>query len=233
MMTWIFSTRCDVARWRGLLWLTVRRACVRTWSVLVVVVARPRRRSLGRRRNPRPRGQEQAYVEPDLVEVSPGVQVRFYDYNEPIFFSDGLYWRENGGVWYSSRVYTGGWGRYEGGVPMRFRSVNVHAYAHYRPAGYVPRHREVVREGEHRDMREPERPAVVNGHENVRVNEHENVRVNEHENVRVNEHENVQVNEHENVHENVNVHENAHATTTTTTKTTTKTTTTTKKPEHH
>lgn len=113
---------------------------------------------------------------PDLVDVSPGVQV-IYDYDEPIFFSDGFYWREENGIWFSSRSYRGGWGRYGGGVPMRFRgNFNVHAYAHYRPAGYTPRHggvrvegRGEVREGgrvEGRgEVREPGRgePARVEG----------------------------------------------------------------------
>ncbi|HEX4454713.1 MAG TPA: hypothetical protein VH143_27825 [Kofleriaceae bacterium] len=73
---------------------------------------------------------------PELVDVSPGVQV-IYDYDEPIFFSDGFYWHQDNGVWFSSRSYRGGWGRYDG-VPMRFRgNFNAHAYSHYRPAGYV------------------------------------------------------------------------------------------------
>ena len=94
---------------------------------------------------------------PDLVEVSPGVQV-IYDYDEPIFFSDGLYWRQENGFWFSSRSYRGGWGRYDG-VPMRFRgNFNAHAYVHYRPAGYVPRHN-VVREN-----------GRVEGHGEVREN---------------------------------------------------------------
>src|SRR5579871_6231531 len=68
---------------------------------------------------------------PDLVEVSPGVQV-IYDYDEPVFFSDGFYWRQENGIWFSSRSYRGGWGRYEG-VPVRFRTLNTRAYVHYRP----------------------------------------------------------------------------------------------------
>src|SRR5579862_6514245 len=91
--------------------------------------------------------QEEVVVEqPDLVEVSPGVQV-IYDYDQPIFFSDGFYWREENGIWFSSRSYRGGWGRYSG-VPMRFRgNFNTHAYVHYRPAGYTPRHGAVRVEG--------------------------------------------------------------------------------------
>ena len=45
---------------------------------------------------------------PDLVTVSPGVQV-IADYDEPIFYSDGFYWRYDGGGWYRSTYYTGGW----------------------------------------------------------------------------------------------------------------------------
>ena len=45
---------------------------------------------------------------PDLVTVSPGVQV-IADYDEPIFYSDGYYWRQYGGGWYRSSYYTGGW----------------------------------------------------------------------------------------------------------------------------
>jgi len=68
---------------------------------------------------------------PALVEVSPGVQV-IADYDEPIFFADGLYWRSYGGVWYSSRVYTGGWAvNYN--APYAVRGIsNPGMYTHYR-----------------------------------------------------------------------------------------------------
>jgi hypothetical protein len=86
---------------------------------------------------PQPVVVEEAYVAPDLVEVSPGVQV-IADYNEPVFFSSGLYWRNDGGVWYSSSVHTGGWAR--GEAPEHIRTISRPTeYAHYRPAGYVPR----------------------------------------------------------------------------------------------
>ncbi len=80
----------------------------------------------------------EVYVQPDLVEVvgTPGVQV-IADYNEPIFFTGGLYWHNDGGVWYSSTVHTGGWARAE--PPEHIRVINRTEYAHYRPAGYVPR----------------------------------------------------------------------------------------------
>ena len=39
---------------------------------------------------------------PDLVYVAPGVQV-IADFDEPIFYADGLYWRFYSGTWYRSR----------------------------------------------------------------------------------------------------------------------------------
>jgi len=80
-----------------------------------------------------------ANVEVDLVEVEPGIQV-VYDYDEPVFFNDGFYWRFYGGTWYRSSVHTGGWVVYND-PPARIRGIrNPHTYAHYRPANYTPRH---------------------------------------------------------------------------------------------
>jgi hypothetical protein len=76
---------------------------------------------------------------PDLVTVSPGVQV-IADYDEPIFYSDGLYWRYYGGVWYRSNVYNGGW-VYAQPPAAVLRIDRPYGYAHYRPAGYVGRPR--------------------------------------------------------------------------------------------
>lgn len=74
---------------------------------------------------------------PDLVYVAPGVQV-IADWNEPIFYTDGLYWRWDGYRWYRSSYYTGGWAY---GTPPYavVRLGRPYAYAHYRPAGWVPR----------------------------------------------------------------------------------------------
>jgi len=72
---------------------------------------------------------------PDLVYVAPGVQV-IADYNEPIFYSDGYYWRTSGGVWYRSSYYTGGW-VYASPPVAVLRIDRPHAYVHYRPAGWV------------------------------------------------------------------------------------------------
>ena len=72
---------------------------------------------------------------PAMEVVTPGVQVVAVDYDYPVFFSDGFYWRYYGGVWYNSRVYTGGWG-VSYNVPMGLRRIDrPYAYAHYRGGG--------------------------------------------------------------------------------------------------
>ncbi len=74
---------------------------------------------------------------PDLVYAAPGVQV-IADYNEPIFYSDGLYWRYDGGGWYRSSYYTGGW-VYASPPVAVLRIGRPTAYVHYRPQGWTPR----------------------------------------------------------------------------------------------
>lgn len=82
-----------------------------------------------------------AYVsQPDLVEVSPGVQV-VADYDEPVFFTDGFYWRFYNNGWYRSNNYATGWYSYERPPVAVLRIDRPYAYAHYRPAGYVVRNR--------------------------------------------------------------------------------------------
>ncbi|MEO8701645.1 MAG: hypothetical protein ABI867_16485 [Kofleriaceae bacterium] len=78
---------------------------------------------------------------PDLVEVSPGVRV-IADYDEPIFFVDGFYWWRYDGVWYRSSIYTGGW-QYIASPPTVIIGLRPPMYRHYRPHGYVVRHRPV------------------------------------------------------------------------------------------
>lgn len=78
-------------------------------------------------------------VGPDLVYVSPGVQV-IADYDEPVFYADGFYWRETGGIWYRSHYHTHGWSSYH--APRSIVSIrDRHSYRRYRPAGYTPRYR--------------------------------------------------------------------------------------------
>jgi hypothetical protein len=67
---------------------------------------------------------------PDLVYVSPGVQV-IADHREPIFYSDSYYWRYNGNVWYRSSNHTRGWVRYQAPVAI-LRIERPSAYVHYR-----------------------------------------------------------------------------------------------------
>jgi hypothetical protein len=75
---------------------------------------------------------------PELATIAPDVQV-IVDADEPIFFSDGHYWRETNGAWYRSTVHTGGWGYYAG-APYALRSLDRRdSYRRYRPAGYVSR----------------------------------------------------------------------------------------------
>jgi hypothetical protein len=90
---------------------------------------------------------------PDLVTVSPGVQV-IADYDEPIFFSDGFYWRFYDGVWYRSSFYTGGWAFVDAPPVAIVRIDRPDVYRHYRPTGYVARHRPVP-------VHRVERPPVV------------------------------------------------------------------------
>jgi hypothetical protein len=72
---------------------------------------------------------------PAMEVVTPGVQVVAVDYDYPVFFSDGFYWRYYGGVWYNSRVYTGGWA-VSYNVPVGVRRIDrPYAYAHYRAGG--------------------------------------------------------------------------------------------------
>jgi len=75
---------------------------------------------------------------PDLVTVQPGVQV-VADYDEPVFFVDGFYWRNYDGYWYRSNNYYAGWYFYERPPVAVVRIERPYAYAHYRPAGYVAR----------------------------------------------------------------------------------------------
>ena len=77
---------------------------------------------------------------PDLVAVdgSPGVQV-IADYDYPVFYSDNFYWRYDGGLWYRSGYWGGGWG-VSYNVPYGIRGIaHPYSYAHYRPAGWVAR----------------------------------------------------------------------------------------------
>jgi hypothetical protein len=77
-------------------------------------------------------------VDPDLVDVSPGVQV-VADYDEPVFFTNGGYYRYYGGRWYNSRYYNRGWVTVSTPPSQITRIERPYAYRHYRPNGYVAR----------------------------------------------------------------------------------------------
>ena len=98
------------------------------------------------------------YVAPPMVEIEPGIQV-ISDYDQPVFYSDNLYWRYDGGTWYSSRWHDRGWAT-SYNVPERVRRVDrPQSYVHYRGrTEYNPGGGAVVRD--HRE--EPYRggPAV-------------------------------------------------------------------------
>jgi hypothetical protein len=77
---------------------------------------------------------------PDLVYDAPGVQV-IADYDEPIFYADGFYWWYVDGYWYRSSAYTDGWIYVDTPPVVIVRIHEPHRYRHYRPHGYVVRHR--------------------------------------------------------------------------------------------
>jgi hypothetical protein len=74
---------------------------------------------------------------PDMVYVDNNVQV-IADYDEPVFYTDGYYWRYYGNTWYRSDYYTGGW-VYASPPRALLRIERPHTYVRYRPNGYVAR----------------------------------------------------------------------------------------------
>jgi len=88
---------------------------------------------------------------PDLVYAAPGVQV-IADYDEPIFFVDGFYWRNDGSSWYRSSYYTGGWA-YAPPPQAVLRIERPREYVHYRQQGYRARAQPTPVVRDHRDNR--------------------------------------------------------------------------------
>jgi len=73
----------------------------------------------------------------ELIEVSPGVEV-VADVDAPIFFADDLYWWMNGGIWYQSTWYGGGWVRAPRVPPHIGGIAHPEGYRRYRPEGWAP-----------------------------------------------------------------------------------------------
>ena len=91
---------------------------------------------------------------PDMVDVSPGVQV-VADYDEPVFYTDGFYWRYYNNIWYRSGSYYTGWSFYANPPVAVLRIDRPYAYVHYRPAGYVVRSAPRYRSAPVREYRGP------------------------------------------------------------------------------
>jgi hypothetical protein len=91
-------------------------------------------------------------AQPPLVEVEPGVQVVDADYDQPVFYSDSMYWRYDGGIWYSSRYHDRGWYRNDR-VPERVHHIDrPERYSHYHSTVRVEGRHEGVRvEGRHEE----------------------------------------------------------------------------------
>ncbi len=71
------------------------------------------------------------YGAPGMEVVAPGVQV-VSDYDYPVFYSDGFYWRYDNNMWYRSGYYNRGWA-VSYNVPVGVRGIaRPEAYAHYR-----------------------------------------------------------------------------------------------------
>lgn len=77
-----------------------------------------------------------SYATPDLVYVGPGVHV-VADYDYPVFYSHGYYWRYDSGIWLRSRVYNRGFVRVRT-VPVVVRQIrHPHRYVRVRARGHM------------------------------------------------------------------------------------------------
>src|SRR3982751_71821 len=97
---------------------------------------------------------------PDLVTVSPGLQV-IADYDEPIFYSDGFYWRYDGGVWYRSTYYTGGWAYARPPVAVMRIQQPTRTGTIAPPGGWVVREPATATPASRATSRRRRRPAIV------------------------------------------------------------------------
>jgi hypothetical protein len=95
---------------------------------------------------------EIAYVEPtNYVYISPEVQV-IENFDYPVFFYGGLYYRNEGGVWYSSSWHDRGWG-------VTYSAPNYITRID-RPMGYAHYHADVNARVGQPGYRAPSRPVI-------------------------------------------------------------------------
>ena len=92
-------------------------------------------------------------VDPEFETIGPDVQV-VDDLDYPVFFSDGFYWMYDGGFWFRSHSWRGGWiGVAPVGVPYGIRGIRAPlAYSHWHGGlahGSVAFHGSVYRGGYH------------------------------------------------------------------------------------
>ena len=99
---------------------------------------------------------------PDMIYIGPGIQV-IADYDEPVFYTDGYYWRYYDNTWYRSHTYTGGWIYASPPRPL-LRIDRPHQYVRYRPQGYVARRPA-------RDRGTWDRGPVIRDHRDTRTDE--------------------------------------------------------------
>jgi len=84
-------------------------------------------------------GYSYGYPSSDLVYVSPGAYV-IADYDYPVFFSEGVYWRYYGGHWFRSPYRDRGWA-FTGSVPTPVRRIqSPGSYAHFHARGMARSH---------------------------------------------------------------------------------------------
>jgi hypothetical protein len=72
-----------------------------------------------------------SYSQPSLAYVSPGVYV-VEDYDQPVFYSNNVYWRYNNGLWYRSRYHDHGFSYYARPPRAVVSIQRPTAYIHYR-----------------------------------------------------------------------------------------------------
>jgi hypothetical protein len=63
------------------------------------------------------------------------------DYDEPVFYNSGFYWRHNEDGWYRSNSYSGGFVRFDAPPAAVVHIDRPERFAHYKPNNYHAVHR--------------------------------------------------------------------------------------------